>query len=67
MKENRIIIRANKIFEKLPAANIASCSLLPFFLSWFSSGSTKAAGIIGIRTPKAAKPLDFILMPNTLA
>ena len=53
------IINAKSIFAKGPAANIASCFLLDFFINVFSSGSTNARGIIGTIIDKNPIPLDF--------
>ena len=49
------------ILENGPAAKTESCCLCGLFLRAFSSGSTKAAGIIGINIPKKANPEDFTL------
>ena len=44
------------MFAAGPAANTASCCFFGAFISFFSSGSTNAPGIIGISTPSIISP-----------
>ena len=49
---------ASMKFAKEPAENTLNCGQTPFFDSCFSSGSTKASGMMARRP----NPIDFILV-----
>ncbi len=52
---------AKMMFANAPAEKIASCSETGLLKSFFSSGSTNAAGITGTIIPRNANPEDLTL------